>query len=144
MSKRDVYEGDQRKEIDELVTILMGKKPELRYEFIKDNATVINNQDSIDTKKFKIREAELKVGDEIFNFKKEYISIKIDVEGHEIYTLNGLINNLSNNYCLLLIEIFNDNFNDVNSFLKKMNYKLIFKSQNRPDYIFSNINFKKD
>ena len=112
--------------------------------FTHSNATVINNQDSIDTKKFKIREAELKVGDEIFNFKKEYISIKIDVEGHEIYTLKGLINNLSNNYCLLLIEIFNDNFNDVNSFLKKMNYKLIFKSQNRPDYIFSNINFKKD
>ena len=45
MSKRDIYEGNQRKEIDELVTILMGKKPELRYEFIKNNANVINNID---------------------------------------------------------------------------------------------------
>ena len=45
LPKRDVYEGDKRKEIDELVTILMGKKPELRYEFIKDNANLINNID---------------------------------------------------------------------------------------------------
>ena len=45
LPKKDIYEGDQRKEIDELVMILMGKKPELRYEFIKDNANVINNID---------------------------------------------------------------------------------------------------
>jgi len=45
LPKKDVYEGDQRKEIDELVMILMGKKPELRYEFIKNNANVINNID---------------------------------------------------------------------------------------------------
>ena len=45
LPKRDIYEGDQRKEIDELVLILMGKKPELRYEFIKDNANIINNID---------------------------------------------------------------------------------------------------
>ena len=45
LPKRDIYEGDQRKEIDELVMILMGKKPELRYEFIKGNANVINNID---------------------------------------------------------------------------------------------------
>ena len=45
LPKRDIYEGDQRKEIDELVMILMGKKPELRYEFIKSNANVINNID---------------------------------------------------------------------------------------------------
>ena len=45
LPKKDIYEGDQRKEIDELVMILMGKKPELRYEFIKNNANVINNID---------------------------------------------------------------------------------------------------
>ena len=45
LPKRDIYEGDQRKEIDELIMILMGKKPELRYEFIKNNANVINNID---------------------------------------------------------------------------------------------------
>ena len=45
LPKKDIYEGDQRKEIDELVMILMGKKPELRYEFIKDNAKLINDID---------------------------------------------------------------------------------------------------
>ncbi len=45
LPKKDIYEGDHRKEIDELVMILMGKKPELRYEFIKDNANIINNID---------------------------------------------------------------------------------------------------
>ena len=45
LPKKDIYEGDQRKEIDELVMILMGKKPELRYEFIKNNANLINNID---------------------------------------------------------------------------------------------------
>ncbi len=45
LPKKDIYEGDKRKETDELVKILMGKKPELRYEFIKDNANVINNID---------------------------------------------------------------------------------------------------
>ena len=45
LPKRDIYEGDQRKEIDELVLILMGKKPELRYEFIKNNANVTKNID---------------------------------------------------------------------------------------------------
>ena len=45
LPKKDIYEGDQRKEIDELVMILMGKKPELRYEFIKNNANVISNID---------------------------------------------------------------------------------------------------
>ena len=45
LPKRDIYEGDQRKEIDELVMVLMGKNPELRYEFIKDNANVIDNID---------------------------------------------------------------------------------------------------
>ncbi len=45
LPKRNIYDGDERKDIDELVTILMGKKPELRYNFIKNNASVIENID---------------------------------------------------------------------------------------------------
>ena len=42
-----------------------------------------------------------KVGDEMINYQNEKICIKIDVEGHEINVLKGLINNLSQNKCLI-------------------------------------------
>ncbi len=43
--KRDVDEADQRRSVDELVNILMGKKPELRFKYIKENANLVNNFD---------------------------------------------------------------------------------------------------
>ena len=45
LPKKDIYEGDQRKEIDELVMILMGKKPELRFKYIRENANSISGYD---------------------------------------------------------------------------------------------------
>ena len=81
----------------------------------------------------------MKVGDNIFNFKDKKLIIKIDVEGHKVFTLNGLTNNLKNNYCLLLIEITERNYNKVNAFLEIINYKKIFKSKYRSDYIYTNI-----
>ena len=65
--------------------------------------------------------------------------LKIDVEGHEISVLKGLINNLSQNKCLILIEIADDKFKIVNDFLVGNNYKMIFKSHFRLDYIYSNL-----
>ena len=65
--------------------------------------------------------------------------MKIDVEGHEIYTLRGLFNTLDQNKCLLLIEISDRNFENVNSFLSSIRYQNIFKSQYRSDYIYTNI-----
>mgnify|MGYP003328288629 CR=1 FL=1 len=66
------------------------------------------------------------------NFKNENLSIKIDVEGHELYTLRGLVNNLKNNNCMILLEISNGNFDKVNNFFKSINYDYIFKSKFRP------------
>ena len=43
--KRDIIEADQRRLVDELVNILMGKKPELRFKYIKENANLVNNFD---------------------------------------------------------------------------------------------------
>ncbi len=43
--KRDIDEADQRRSVDELVNILMGKKPELRFKYIKENANLVNNFD---------------------------------------------------------------------------------------------------
>ena len=65
--------------------------------------------------------------------------IKMDVEGHEISTLKGLRNNLTNNKCLLLIEIYNKKFKDVDNLLKQFDYRCIFKSKLRSDYIYTNI-----
>ena len=43
--KRDINEADQRRLVDELVNILMGKKPELRFKYIQENADLIENYD---------------------------------------------------------------------------------------------------
>ena len=82
----------------------------------------------------------MKVGDNIFNFKNKFLCFKIDVEGHEIYTLEGLINNLRNNKCLVLIEIFDLNFHKVNKFFKNINYRQTYFFKNTSYYVFSNIN----
>ena len=43
--KRNILEADQRRLVDELVNTLMGKKPELRFKYIQDNANLVNNFD---------------------------------------------------------------------------------------------------
>ena len=45
LPKRDHFQGDERLEVDQLVTILMGKKPELRFNFIRENAKIIKEID---------------------------------------------------------------------------------------------------
>ncbi len=43
--KRDINEADKRREVDSLVNILMGKKPELRFKYIQENAGSISEFD---------------------------------------------------------------------------------------------------
>ena len=43
--KRDINEADKRREVDNLVNILMGKKPELRFKYIQENAGSIGEFD---------------------------------------------------------------------------------------------------
>ena len=78
------------------------------------------------------------MGDNQFNFSKKKLLIKIDVEKHEIYTLMGLIKNLLQNKCLILIEISNEKFSEVDDFLVKNSFKQIFKSKYRSDYVYTN------
>ena len=42
---RDINEADKRREVDNLVNILMGKKPELRFKYIQENAGSISEFD---------------------------------------------------------------------------------------------------
>ncbi len=111
----------------------------IKNGFVQSNSAVLDGSNNFNKKDFEIKDAIVKAGDNIFNYKDKKIIIKIDVEGHEVYTLNGLTNNLKNNYCLLLIEISEGNYNEVNTFLEVINYKKIFKSKYRSDYIYTNI-----
>ena len=43
--KRDMEDADKRRSVDELVNTLMGKKPELRFKYIQQNANSVNNFD---------------------------------------------------------------------------------------------------
>ena len=121
----------------------------IRHGYVQSNLTIlesdINAKDRDDITNFNnksldIKEIIVKVGDNIFNFKNKFLCFKIDVEGHEIYTLEGLINNLRNNKCLVLIEIFDFNFHKVNKFFKDIDYRQTYFFKNTSYYVFSNIN----
>ena len=110
----------------------------ISHHYVHYNSFILDNLDENDKKNIKIIEASLKIGDNLFNFSKKKIALKIDVERHEIHTLKGLINNLLNNECLMMIEISDKKFNQVNSFLIQNSFKQIFKSKYRSDYIYKN------
>ena len=55
------------------------------------------------------------------------IAIKIDVERHEKKVLEGLKDLISKNKIYLQIEIFTHLQNDIDSFLKKYNFKYLNK-----------------
>ena len=107
-----------------------------KHGHAKTNLVIL--EDHFDTNNSKIYETELKVGDEVLNFKNEKLCIKIDVEGHELSVLKGLAKNLRENKCVILIETGDVKFKAVNDFLIKNNYKQLFKSKFRIDYIYSN------
>lgn len=100
---------------------------------------VVENKNS-STNNLKIYNAEFKIGDEILKFKKEdNLAIKIDVEGHELNVLKGMQNLLKSNKCILQIEIFDKNFDSINSLLIKNNFVLIDQFKKRCNYFYSNI-----
>ena len=85
-----------------------------------------------------IFEAEFKIGDEILKYRNKNLAIKIDVEGHEIYVLQGIEKLLKSNKCILQIELFDKNFPIVNSYLNNNGYKNIDNVKERSNYFYSN------
>ena len=67
----------------------------------------------------------IKKGDDFLQFKEKKIIVKIDVEGFELYVLKGLEKTLTNNICVLQIEIWKKTNNEVLKFLNSLNYKMI-------------------
>lgn len=107
-----------------------------KHGHAKTNSVIL--EDNHDINNSKIFETNLKVGDELLNYQNEKLCIKIDVEGHELSVLKGLVKNLKKNKCIILVESGDIKFKEVNDFLIKNNYKQIFKSKFRLDYVFSN------
>lgn len=78
----------------------------------------------------------IKKGDDFLQFKNKTLTIKIDVEGFEFFVLKGLKSTLINNWCILQIEIWEKNNDEVHQFLKLLGYKMI--SSIDGDTYFSN------
>ena len=101
----------------------------------------VSKHNQIQLSKFEINETgdvdvETKVFDNLYKFEKEYIFIKCDVEGHEIKTLEGMKSTLYKNNCLIQIEIFSQNYKKTERMLKKLNYFLMYVSEERDTYFF--------
>ena len=67
----------------------------------------------------------IKKGDDFLQFKEKKIIVKIDVEGFELHVLKGLKKALTNNICVLQIEIWKKTKDEVHKFLNSLNYKMI-------------------
>ena len=63
--------------------------------------------------------------DSIFDFSGESAAFKIDVEGEELNVIKGMEEFLKNNRCVLQIESFSDNFEELKELLSSMNYNFI-------------------
>ena len=85
-----------------------------------------------------IYDADFELGDEKLKFVNSNLAIKIDVEGHEFSVLLGLKKLLTNNKCIIQIEIFNDNFEKSNNFLLNNNFKKISEINSNIDSIYKN------
>ena len=67
----------------------------------------------------------IKKGDDVIQFNNKNITLKIDVEGFELFVLKGLKKILINNFCVLQVEIWGKNNEDVQKFLKLLNYEMM-------------------
>ena len=82
--------------------------------------------------------AEFKIGDDLINLENKNLAIKIDIEGHELNALLGLKKTLISNQCILQIEIFEKNFDEVNNFLFSLGFKNFYRIKKRSNYFYRN------
>lgn len=98
-------------------------------------SSVIND---LDFKEKNFFFAKFVVGDEFLNIKKKKLCFKIDVERHEINVIEGLKKTLKQNETLILIEIYEKNFNMINKALGELGFNQIKKFKKRSNYLYSN------
>jgi len=110
----------------------------IKHGYIQTGGSSITMEKVSQNNNYKVYEGEFKIGDEILNLKRNNLAIKIDVEGHELNVLKGIQNLLKSNKCIIQIEIFEKNFNLVNSYLLEKNFVLIDQFTERANYFYSN------
>ena len=98
------------------------------------NYTDVDNKSSL--KNVHTEFAIFKKADDKFKYKNKTICLKIDVEGHEIFTLDGLRKIIKNNKIFLQLEIFPNNFIKTNKYLNNFDFKMLNQINN--DYYFIN------
>ena len=81
-------------------------------------------------------EGDVKIFDEYNNIINKKLIIKIDIEGHELEALKGMLKTFKKNSILLQVEIFPENYTKVNNFLitKGFNFKMKIDS----DFFYEN------
>ena len=107
----------------------------LKKKFIQSGGYgVVNNKDNL--KNLHTEFAIFKKADDKFKYKNKTICLKIDVEGHEIFVLDGLKKIFKNNKIFLQIEILPNNFTKTSKYLNKLSFKKF--NQINYDYYFIN------
>tara|TARA_B100001996_G_scaffold313167_1_gene255487 strand:- start:1039 stop:1830 length:792 start_codon:yes stop_codon:yes gene_type:complete len=117
-------------------------RSQIKHGYAQTGGSTVTDEKNYENAK--VYDANFEIGNEILKLTNSNIAIKIDVEGHEINVLLGLKQILTNNNCVLQIEIFDKNYEKSNKFLLENNFKKIsenkpYKSNNYENYFYSNI-----
>jgi len=117
-------------------------RSQIKHGYAQTGGSTVTDEKNYENAK--VYDANFEIGNEILKLTNSNIAIKIDVEGHEINVLLGLQKILVNNNCVLQIEIFDKNYEQINKFLLENNFKKIsenkpYKSNNYENYFYSNI-----
>ena len=145
--ERNIFQNNDIKNIDIFEFGLSDKNTKLLMKAYKKNDYIQTagfgvSHKNEDLSNLHTETAHFKKADELFEFKKSKIAIKIDTEGHEFQILEGMEKIISNNKIFFQIEIFEWNYEKINNFLINKNFRKIhsIKSENKIDYYYKNYN----
>ena len=116
----------------------MNMRSMVKYGYIQTGGSAITADKVSQNNTYEVYEGEFKIGDQVLNFNRDNLAIKIDVEGHELNVLKGIQNLLKSNKCIIQIEIFEKNFDLVNSYLLENNFTLVDQFKQRSNYFYFN------
>ena len=140
--KKNILLNPELKNIKKYNYGLSNKNSILKTKALKKNGFVqsggfgvVNKKDNL--KNLHTEYALFKKADNNFKIRNKTICLKIDVEGHEFFVLDGLKNIFKNNKIFLQIEILPNNLSKVNKKLYSFGFKKI--NQINADYYFTNI-----